>query len=1434
MKMSAANINTKMTSPTTASSNNARNNDPSSIIRSGSGSDMLLSKSMGMSASFLRLAQRNMSESESDPTNTIRHAGYLLKRSNLPYCMPSNAVDATGTSMPTSIITSSAKLNESIAAAVAGGIAPLPDLSDDVYNDNVGLYSLPFGGLDEIGVVGECGYGISDVLTLNASSTAMDGSNVGALVSPSVPCAASQGDALRHMDPTPTTFITTDDAADENITSTASDEPCFCSPIIQYFEKLFHVQQPIKNALVITGNDTNNNDGTRGKRSSNSNTKQRRHGSVSPKIRLSPKTTTRPLPIAPNESSSAMPSSAINRYIMPLKEPARSDPVPISPSASKRIIRGGSGSGSGGQLLSRSVANGRNVDNMIEASVATATTTGLATALPRKEYPPPPPDYIDPKDGHIWRAKYCILECGILYFYRTAEEGESDEAHTERYESRMYSEELEDIVLGEELVITTSSPRAAAFAGQRQRSMMAMEDRKDSSLHDLSKSPMPLKKSDIFFDLANSPFHRSGSSVLTGASGRIGSMGGEISVGGGGRPTPLLHHSSSTNTFHHDADILWEKRVALDCVGAVRSSDQEHGYHAFELLAYGGSESDDASSARASTGVGGQQHEIIDRLILRAGSSDDMNTWMFQFHRSLASFMQQIVNSVRTDGARGDRLGRMRSPSDYSPTRGSGVGQHHGRPSSPFLTKQSFASSPTTGGSFVGSLSHGHGRNALYRRQVRDNNKGIGGGTGIDSTGSVVSPLPTPLGTPFGTPGSSPVDAALFKKKPLMPSSMMMIQSDSSKLQKKVDLPNLKDLRGEKEGSAAVDPVQPKKYIPPHMRATKKYMPPHMRRKLAAATDASGDNGSSSAVTKKSTEEHLPLNDEIQKNSTDKKDKAPTSDLSDVLEHETTLSDSLALSATSTSSMLSRQLEEEDNGEEDGIISSTSINVRLGGCADPTVIGGSITDHHFIGRKASVVGNVRLEAYSGTGGGFFASPPGGIKHRRRRSEEEESMLLDDLDMDTMMGGSKSGSSNANSRMVLKWEVGAASECGIRNSNEDSYVVINNLDELIESQGLASFSQQDLGQTKQQGLYAIFDGHVGNQAARFSAEKFPVYLMEEQSSLASRDSACLRSIEERADSVLREAFGRLDREFCSLCTRDGRDWDCGSTALVALIVDDVVSLANLGDCRGVVCRLVSDNISNTETEGWEALDPADGKDVLWDRANGGGNAYASGGKLLWKEITETHSPLHDEELARIEKANGWIIKETEIPISQLHRMDIFDEDVVEIVKRCFADRMKHHRSDPVRQIQIARTCGDLAVSRAIGDRDFKAAYNMPSNNIATTDLARSWEGPPVFLYPEGHSRRFKGDLVSDVPDIKVFKVGQEGVLDEFLLMACDGLWDVMDSDDAVRIAKNLLFEKKRSAKDGASRLAELAQHLGSSDNITVILIRFYWEECKEET
>jgi serine/threonine protein phosphatase PrpC len=96
------------------------------------------------------------------------------------------------------------------------------------------------------------------------------------------------------------------------------------------------------------------------------------------------------------------------------------------------------------------------------------------------------------------------------------------------------------------------------------------------------------------------------------------------------------------------------------------------------------------------------------------------------------------------------------------------------------------------------------------------------------------------------------------------------------------------------------------------------------------------------------------------------------------------------------------------------------------------------------------------------------------------------------------------------------------------------------------------------------------------------------------------------------------------------------------------------------------------------------------------------------------------------------------------------------------------------------------------------------------------------------YPADHSERFKGDLVNAVPELQRLKLAEKGVYNEFLLLACDGLWDVMDPDDAIRITRGLLYDKKWEAKRAAARLAELAIHLGSSDNVTVIVVRFFKE------
>ena len=92
----------------------------------------------------------------------------------------------------------------------------------------------------------------------------------------------------------------------------------------------------------------------------------------------------------------------------------------------------------------------------------------------------------------------------------------------------------------------------------------------------------------------------------------------------------------------------------------------------------------------------------------------------------------------------------------------------------------------------------------------------------------------------------------------------------------------------------------------------------------------------------------------------------------------------------------------------------------------------------------------------------------------------------------------------------------------------------------------------------------------------------------------------------------------------------------------------------------------------------------------------------------------------------------------------------------------------------------------------------------NGTVATTNSQQQPVHMLDFLdYPEKHNRRFKGDLVSPIPEIQRHKLAETGVFDEFLLLACDGLWDVMDPYDAIQVARRLLFDEKSTAKDTVS-------------------------------
>ncbi|CAJ1020114.1 Protein phosphatase 2C, putative [Leishmania shawi] len=172
------------------------------------------------------------------------------------------------------------------------------------------------------------------------------------------------------------------------------------------------------------------------------------------------------------------------------------------------------------------------------------------------------------------------------------------------------------------------------------------------------------------------------------------------------------------------------------------------------------------------------------------------------------------------------------------------------------------------------------------------------------------------------------------------------------------------------------------------------------------------------------------------------------------------------------------------------------------------------------------------------------------------------------------------------------------------------------------------------------------------------------------------------------------------------------------------------------------------------------------------------------------------------------------------------------------------------------VQFGRVCGILAVSRALGDFEFKfqpssaldgkgeekLSTNFPFGVLRDSDLKGS-AAPPS----PSHCRRFISNrdlMVSNIADVRQLHLTDASA---FLLLACDGLWDVLSNEEATEFVRDFLCYtpdvcdphilsgvKSRPSPDVVQRvlnnccqkLAEFAVDRGSMDNVSVMVLFFH--------
>jgi serine/threonine protein phosphatase PrpC len=226
-------------------------------------------------------------------------------------------------------------------------------------------------------------------------------------------------------------------------------------------------------------------------------------------------------------------------------------------------------------------------------------------------------------------------------------------------------------------------------------------------------------------------------------------------------------------------------------------------------------------------------------------------------------------------------------------------------------------------------------------------------------------------------------------------------------------------------------------------------------------------------------------------------------------------------------------------------------------------------------------------------------------------------------------------------------------------------------------------------------WGLFDGHGGKNVSAWLADRLHGYLGTTISALAGkRSDAAVRSA---VDEAFRVASAALRKEV-SVASR------MGSTAVIAMVLQRTLHIANCGDSRAVLCNA--------------------------------GNAH---------RLSFDHKPELPCERERIKQAGGYVCQT--------------------------------HPLGP------ARVDGVLSVSRSFGD--FLLA-------------------PKVTWHPYHAERRLTA-------------------ADEFVVLGCDGVWDVLDDQTAVDIGRKAL-EAGKPPKVAARQIMNASLQRGSTDNVSVIVLQ----------
>lgn len=369
-------------------------------------------------------------------------------------------------------------------------------------------------------------------------------------------------------------------------------------------------------------------------------------------------------------------------------------------------------------------------------------------------------------------------------------------------------------------------------------------------------------------------------------------------------------------------------------------------------------------------------------------------------------------------------------------------------------------------------------------------------------------------------------------------------------------------------------------------------------------------------------------------------------------------------------------------------------------------------------------------------------------------------------------------------------------------------------------------------------FTVLDGHGGWQCSDYAHQRLHQNLRIELANrcgveLSDFSSANGESLDPHlVVQSLRAAFERTDRQYMAKVTGAfelgfGRETRAGSCALAAMVIDDVLYIANCGDSRAVLgvdtsrhdaakshvekLKKKEGNVGTIDVEDPDDIDPQHTRRMGADALNMDESLRQAALELsIGKDVDPaTRAALRDSMLNSMHRTR------------RASKVDaLVDSSVISLVKpkktdgpREFSaiemsndhncrekrerERLEHEHPGEV-DVVICRkhnpnACyikGKLQPSRALGD--FYLKYS---------EFVRgSGDHPSMGKRP---ALPFSPPYIRATPEIQVRKLTKG--LDEFLILATDGLWDYISSQEAVDIVSESLQKPNGSMASAAEAL-----------------------------